>query len=218
MNLVFLGPPGSGKGTQAARLSARLGLVHLSTGDMLRDAVKNGTPLGQQAEAYMKKGELVPDELIVNMIDAKIVNGELKAGFILDGFPRTIPQAQSLDQMFGKDGISLHRAILLSVPDEELVKRLSGRWHCPVCQTGYNYPMAMPDVAGKCDKDGALLQRRPDDDEAVVRNRLDVYKRQTRPIVDYYRRQSLLHEIKADRSPDAVFESLLEAVDAKAGR
>ena len=218
MNLVFLGPPGSGKGTQAARLSAKLGLVHLSTGDMLREAVRNGTPLGWQAEGYMKRGELVPDALIVDLIEAKVASGELKSGFILDGFPRTIPQAEALDGMFVKNGISLHQVVLLAVSDEEIVRRLSGRWHCPTCQTGYNYPAAMPEVAGKCDKDGALLQRRPDDDESVVRNRLDVYKRQTQPIESYYRQKSLLREIKADRSPDQVFEALLETTAMKATR
>jgi adenylate kinase len=218
MNLVFLGPPGSGKGTQAARLSAKLGLVHLSTGDMLREAVRNSTSLGRQAEEYMKRGDLVPDALIVGMIEAKLASGELKSGFILDGFPRNMPQAEALDQMFEKTKITLDAAVLLAVPDEELVRRLSGRWHCPQCQTGYNYPMSMPEVAGKCDKDGALLVRRPDDDEAVVRNRLDVYKKQTQPIVDYYRRKSLLKEVKADRKPDEVFESLLSMASSKASR
>jgi len=218
MNLVFLGPPGSGKGTQAARLSAKLGLVHLSTGDMLRDAVKKGTPLGQQAEAYMKRGELVPDALIVGLIEAMVASGDMKSGFILDGFPRTMPQAEALDRMFVKNGINLHQAVLFSVPDDEIVRRLSGRWHCPTCQTGYNYPAAMPDVAGKCDKDGALLQRRPDDEESVVWNRLEVYKRQTQPIEIYYRQKSLLREVNANRSPDLVFEALMEATAAKATR
>jgi len=218
MNLVFLGPPGSGKGTQAARLSMKLGLVHLSTGDMLRAAVKKGTPLGQQAEGYMKRGELVPDALILGLIEAKVASGDLKSGFILDGFPRTVPQAEALDRMFAENGIGLHQVVLLAVPDDEVVRRLSGRWHCPTCQAGYNYPMAMPKVAGKCDKDGAALQRRPDDEESVVRNRLEVYKRQTQPIESYYRQKSLLREIKADRSPDQVFEALLEATAAKAMR
>ncbi|PWB72599.1 adenylate kinase [candidate division GN15 bacterium] len=218
MNLVFLGPPGSGKGTQAARLSAKLGLVHLSTGDVLRDAVKKGTPLGQQAEGYMKRGELVPDALIVSLIESKIAAGELTSGFILDGFPRTIPQAEALDGMFAKNGITLHQVILLSVPDDEIVRRLSGRWHCPTCGQGYNYPAAMPQVAGKCDKDGSLLQRRPDDEESVVRNRLGVYKKQTQPIEDYYRQKSLLREIKADRTPDQVFAALMEATAVKAAR
>jgi adenylate kinase len=218
MNLIFLGPPGSGKGTQAARLSAKLGLVHLSTGDMLREAVKKQTPLGLEAEGFMKRGELVPDSLIVGLIEQKVANGELKSGFILDGFPRTIPQAESLKQMMAKNGIKLDHAVLFDVPDEEIVRRLSGRWHCPTCNAGYNYPMQLPKVDGKCDKDGTQLQRRPDDEESVVRNRLSVYQRQTKPIEDYYRKELLLAEIKADVAPDLVFEALLTVTQAQGKR
>lgn len=218
MNLIFLGPPGSGKGTQAARLSAKLGLVHLSTGDMLREAVKKQTPLGQEAEGFMKRGELVPDSLIVGLIEQKVANGELKSGFILDGFPRTIPQAESLKQMMAKNGIRLDRAVLFDVPDEEIVRRLSGRWHCPTCHAGYNYPMQLPKVDGKCDKEGTPLQRRPDDEESVVRNRLSVYQRQTKPIEDYYRKELLLAEIKADVSPDMVFDALLTVTQVQGKR
>lgn len=213
MNLIFLGPPGSGKGTQAARLSKVLGLVHLSTGDMLREAVKKGTTLGLQAEAYMKKGELVPDALIVGLIEERVGNGSLKTGFILDGFPRTIPQAESLKSMMTRNGISVNRAILLSVADEEIVKRLSGRFYCPTCNAGYNYPAQMPKVEGLCDNDRTPLARRPDDEESVVRNRLEVYKRKTQPIEDYYRREGLLTEVNAGTTPDAVFASLLELVN-----
>jgi adenylate kinase len=215
MNLIFLGPPGSGKGTQAARLSARLGVVHLSTGDMLREAVRNQTPLGLKAEAFMKRGDLVPDDLIIGLIEQKITNGDLAAGFILDGFPRTIPQAQSLKAMMTKHGIRLDRAVLLDVPDDEIVRRLSGRWHCPTCNAGYNYPMHLPKVDGKCDSDGTALQRRPDDEEGVVRNRLEVYKKQTRPIEEFYRSEAVLSEIKADVAPDAVFEALLAATQGR---
>lgn len=212
MNLVFLGPPGSGKGTQAARLSAEQGLAHLSTGDMLREAVKKGTLLGKRAEAYMLKGELVPDELIVGLIEAKVADGNIADGFILDGFPRTVPQAESLKQMLAKYRRQLHRAVLFEVPDDEVVRRLSGRWSCPTCKTGYNYPSRMPKQPGYCDNDGTALQRRPDDEEPVVRNRLQVYKRQTAPIVDFYRRESVLKEIKGDGSPEAVYQALLKAV------
>jgi adenylate kinase len=212
MNLVFLGPPGSGKGTQAARLSAEHGLVHLSTGDMLREAVKKGTMLGKRAEAYMVKGELVPDELIIGLIEDKISGGELNGGFILDGFPRTIPQAESLKQMLAKHSLRLDSAVLFAVPDDEVVRRLSGRWYCPVCKAGYNYPAQMPRNAGKCDNDGNDLLRRPDDEEPVVRRRLEVYRHQTEPIVDYYRSESVLTEIKGDGSPDAVYQELLKSV------
>jgi adenylate kinase len=218
MNLIFLGPPGSGKGTQASRLSARLGLVHLSTGDMLREAVKKQTPLGLEAEGFMKRGELVPDSLIVGLIEQKVADGELKSGFILDGFPRTIPQAESLKAMMAKNGVKLDRAVLFDVPDEEIVRRLSGRWHCPTCNAGYNYPSQLPKVDGKCDHDGAQLQRRPDDEESIVRNRLSVYHRQTKPIEDYYRNELLLSEIKADVAPDVVFEALLSVTQAQGKR
>jgi len=212
MNLVFLGPPGSGKGTQAGRLSKELGLVHVSTGDVLREAVKNGTTLGKQAESYMRKGELVPDSLIIGLIDERINNGSLRSGFILDGFPRTVPQAESLKAMLAKHQIGLDLAVLLRVTDDEIVRRLSGRFYCPVCNAGYNYPAHLPRKSGVCDHDDTPLARRPDDEEAVVRNRLDVYKRQTQPIEDYYRREGLLTEVEAETSPEAVFASLLQLV------
>ncbi|MEW5993293.1 MAG: adenylate kinase [Candidatus Zixiibacteriota bacterium] len=211
-NLVFLGPPGSGKGTQAVRLARELSITHLSTGDILRSAVKDGTPLGKQAETYMKKGELVPDHLLVSLIESKVTAGEMEDGFILDGFPRTVPQAESLKEMFQNNNVSLDAAILFDVSDEEVVRRLSGRWFCPACQATYNYPSRVPKKQGVCDYDGIKLQRRPDDEEDVVRNRLNVYKRQTQPIEDFYRGESVLMAIKAEGSPDEVFQSLLEAV------
>ncbi|UCG62612.1 MAG: adenylate kinase [Candidatus Zixiibacteriota bacterium] len=215
MNLVFLGPPGSGKGTQAVKLAQKLGLKHLSTGDVLRDAVKRGSELGKQAEGYMKRGELVPDGLIIGLIESMIKAGELNGGFILDGFPRTVPQALGLKEMLYNNDINLDTAILFAVDDEEIVKRLSGRWYCPKCNTGYNYPAQMPGVEGRCDKDNAQLRRRPDDDEAVVRNRLEVYKKQTKPIEDFYRGESILVEIKAQKTPDEVFEAVLKEVSSK---
>ena len=181
--------------------------------DVLRDAVKKQTELGRKADEYMKKGELVPDDLIVGLIENKIKDGELSKGFILDGFPRTIPQAESLKAMLHGNGVSLDKAMLFVVSDEEIVKRLSGRWYCPVCNAGYNYPMQIPKVEGHCDHDNAELKRRPDDDEAVVRNRLEVYKKQTQPIEDYYRKEAILVEIEAQVAPDEVFKRLLHALD-----
>lgn len=212
MNLIFLGPPGSGKGTQAARLARKTGVFHLSTGDMLREAVKNGTDLGHKARSYMERGELVPDDLMVQLIEARLCAGDLHKGFILDGFPRTVSQAESLRTMFEKNDITLDHAVLIAVADEEVVKRLSGRFFCPSCQATYNYPVTMPRTEGVCDKDGTRLERRPDDDEAVVRNRLRVYKKQTRPIEDYYRKASVLVEINGTGSPDSVFDSIVRAV------
>jgi len=212
MNLVFLGPPGSGKGTQADRLAQRTGMSHLSTGDMLRAAVKAGTELGKTAEGFMTRGELVPDDLLIAIIKEKIDSGELNTGFILDGFPRTIPQAKSLRRMLEENDANLDCAILFEVSDEEVVKRLSGRWYCPVCNEGYNYPMKLPREEGRCDKDGADLKRRSDDQPEVVQNRLEVYKKQTQPIEDYYREESKLVVIDGEQPPDQVFTSLLEHV------
>lgn len=161
----------------------------------------------------MKKGELVPDSLIVDLIGEKISNGAVSSGFILDGFPRTISQADSLAAMLKKHGIEINRAVLLKVDAEEIVRRLSGRFYCPTCGAGYNYPTQVPKVDSRCDNDNTPLARRPDDDESVVRNRLEVYKRQTQPIEDYYRRAGLLAEIEASVSPDDVFASLLKLVN-----
>jgi len=212
VNLVFLGPPGSGKGTQAVKLAERTGMIHLSTGDILREAVKDKAELGSKAEIYMKKGELVPDDLMIELIENKVADGALHTGFILDGFPRTIPQAENLKAMFDKNEIILDKAVMFKVSDDEIIKRLSGRWYCPKCNTGYNYPSAVPKKEGYCDLDGEKLQRRPDDEEEVVIKRLDVYNQQTRPIEEFYKKESLLTVIIAEDTPDNVFLELLKAV------
>ena len=214
MNLIFLGPPGSGKGTQAAKLSEKLGLIHLSTGDLLREAVKNHTELGKKAEEFMTKGELVPDALILEMIQAKINVGKLSNGFILDGFPRTIPQAESLKVMLEKSSVTLDKAICLCIEDESIVHRMSGRRFCPICQTTYNvnFESAKPKIDNKCDKDGTDLIIRHDDEEDVVKNRLEIYHTQTKPIVDFYKQESLLAKVNADVAPDEVFNSILKEI------
>ena len=188
MNLVFLGPPGSGKGTQAVRVAAELGIVHLSTGDMLRQAVKDQTELGKEAEQYMSRGELVPDKLIVGLIEDRIHKGELKGGFILDGFPRNMEQARALQEMFEKNNIKLDSAVLLDVPEEELVKRIAGR---------------------------AKEEGRTDDTEDVVRNRLKVYREQTQPIEDFYRERGILTEIQGKDTPDNVFDKIMSAIKSE---
>ncbi len=214
MNLIFLGPPGSGKGTQAAKVSEKLGLTHLSTGDLLREAIKNQTELGKQAKEFMDNGELVPDALIVGLIQDKINSGLLSKGFILDGFPRTMPQAESLKVMLNESGVTLDKAICLCVEDDAIVNRMAGRRFCPTCQTTYNVNVAdaMPKVDGKCDKDSTDLIVRDDDKEEVVKNRLEIYHMQTKPIIDFYRNESILVELNADIAPDDVFNSILEEI------
>ena len=212
MNLIFLGPPGSGKGTQAKVICKELGILHLSTGDLLREGVKNGTDLGMQAKIYMEAGELVPDKLIVDLIEEKLASGTLDNGYILDGFPRTVPQAEALRDMLAKNNSRIDKAILLDVSNEEVIRRLSGRFFCPICNAGYNYPARMPKQEGVCEQDGAEQQRRPDDEEDVVKNRLDVYIMQTAPIIDFYRQASLLIEVKAEGALDEITEALLKVI------
>ena len=213
MNFIFLGPPGSGKGTQAKRVCKKMNIMHLSTGDILREAVKNDTELGKKARAYMDAGNLVPDDLIVGLIEDKLKSGALDNGFVLDGFPRTVPQARALKNMLVANKKKIDAAILLDVPDDEVIKRLSGRFTCSACGMIYNYPDHMPKKQGVCDKDGEKLARRHDDEEAVVRNRLDVYKRQTEPIVDFYRKESVLREVAALGPIESITKSILKIME-----
>lgn len=216
MNFIFLGPPGSGKGTQAKRVCRELDILHLSTGDVLREAVKKGTDLGKKAKGFMLSGELVPDNIIVGVIEDKLKAGELDAGFVLDGFPRTEPQAEALKRMMEKNSKNIDLAILLDVPDEEVIRRLSGRFFCPQCNTGYNYPAKLPRKEGVCDECGTKLMRRPDDEENVVRNRLEVYKEQTEPIVDFYEKESVLSRVAGERNIDDIYQELLTLMREKA--
>jgi adenylate kinase len=205
LNILLLGPPGAGKGTQAERITEDFDLPFISTGDMLREAVKTGTDLGKEAKSYMDKGELVPDEVIIGVILEKVEGSEAADGFVLDGFPRTIAQAEALDEAFAKLGRSLTAVILLEVPDEEIVRRLSGR---RVSKAGrpYHVDFNPPKVAGRCDVDGSELIQRDDDKPEVVRNRLEVYHRSTSPLVDYYEDKGLLRRFDGTLAPTEVHD------------
>lgn len=214
MKLVLLGPPGSGKGTQAVMLSQKLGLSHLSSGDLLRQAVAAGSQLGKKAQAYMEKGALVPDEVVIGLILEKIDQGG--AGFILDGFPRTLAQARALDGALSAKGQKVDQAINIEVGSEAVVCRLSGRWTCRACQAPYNIPSSPPHQQGKCDRCGGELYQRPDDQPQTVRQRLEVYLSQTTPLIDYYQRQGKLSPVNGEREPQGVLKDILQALGVKA--
>lgn len=207
LNLILLGPPGAGKGTQAELLRVDFNLAHISTGDMLRAAVAEGSELGKQAQGYMERGELVSDELIVALIRERIGAEDARAGFLLDGFPRTIAQAQALAEALGAGGRELSAVVLLEVPDEVVVQRLAGRRVCVKNPAHiYHVEFDPPKHEGVCDQDGARLEQREDDREETIRRRLAVYHEQTEPLIDYYDQRSLLHRFDAARDREHLHE------------
>jgi adenylate kinase len=196
MKLILLGPPGAGKGTQAKRLQEAYSIVQLSTGDMLREEVNSGSSLGAQAKEVMESGELVSDELIIMMISSRIDKDDCKAGFILDGFPRTIPQADALDAMFDEKGLKLDSVIEIKVDDEAMIERITGRYTCSACGRGYHSSFKRPDVDGVCNKCGGTeFSRRADDNTKTARSRLLAYNEQTAPIISYYGNKGILKSI-----------------------
>jgi adenylate kinase len=213
--IIFLGPPGAGKGTQAARLADTLKLPRISTGDMLRDAIASGTPLGKQAGPLMEKGGLVPDDLLITLITERISQPDCGHGYILDGFPRTIGQAKGFEQMLGGNGANAFVVFNVEVPREELLRRLSGRRWCPKCQATYHVINNPPKNDLKCDRCGTQLIQREDDKETVVARRLRDYDERTAPLISYYDHHSRFHTINGYRPADTVFSDLrgiLEAV------
>ena len=197
--VVFLGPPGAGKGTQAARIARELGVPHLSTGDILRAAVAAKTPLGLQADGHMRAGGLVPDPRVLQILHERLDQPDARVGYLLDGYPRNLAQADELAKFS-----QVERVVSLEVSPDVLVKRLSERWTCPKCQSVYNLSTKPPKSAGKCDRDGVALVQRPDDRAEAVTNRLKVYAEQTAPLLDYYRKRQLLRSVDADGTPDEV--------------
>ncbi|QWK12980.1 MAG: adenylate kinase [Aquificota bacterium] len=209
MIVVFLGPPGSGKGTQAKRLSQEMSMLHISTGDLLREAVKKGTPLGKRAKEYMDRGELVPDEVVISLIEEVMPKD---GGFILDGFPRTVPQAIALEEMLKKYGRDIDKVVLFEISEEAVVDRLSGRLTCSVCGAVYHVMYNPPKQEGVCDLCGGKLIQRDDDKEEVVRRRFKVYKEQTQPLVEFYEKRHKLIRLDATKDVEEVHSRLLEVL------
>ncbi|MCK4305523.1 MAG: adenylate kinase [Candidatus Eisenbacteria sp.] len=199
MRVVLLGAPGCGKGTHSEWMKEDLGVPQISTGDILRDAVKAGTELGKRAKAYMNNGELVPDEVILGMMRERLAQPDAAAGFILDGFPRTIPQAEGLDGILGEQAVQLDRVIKIDVASDELVRRLTSRRVCPNCKAVYNIGFRPPKKEGICDHCGEPIIQRDDDTEETARSRLTVYESQTAPLIDYYKANGLLAVINGNR-------------------
>jgi len=208
LNLILFGPPGAGKGTQAERLRGDFRLAFISTGDMLRENVKQGTELGKEAKSYMDSGGLVPDELIVAMAADRLEQDDARDGFILDGFPRTVAQAEALDAQLSEMGRRITAALLIDVPDEEVVKRISGRRVCVKAGHNYHVDFDPPKNDNICDQDGSRLIQRDDDKPDVVRNRLKVYNEKTAPLIDYYDGKGLMRRIDGTRSPAEVHDRI----------
>lgn len=208
LNLILLGPPGAGKGTQAERLQEDFHLLYIATGNILRAAVEAGTDLGRRAKAFMDRGELVPDEVIIGVILERIGDEEAQDGFLLDGFPRTVAQAEALDRAIAELGRSLTAALLIDVPDDEVVRRISGRRVCQKANHVYHVDSNRPKHDDVCDIDGSRLVQREDDREDTVRKRLEVYHEQTAPLVDFYEERGLLKRFDGTRSPTEVHDHI----------
>lgn len=208
MNIILMGPPGAGKGTQAELIKAAYPIPHISTGDMFREAVQNGTAMGKEAKKYMDAGQLVPDEVTIGIVEERLAQGDCEMGFLLDGFPRTTLQAQALDEVVAKRGKTVEVALNISVPDDILLIRMAGRVSCTTCKAVYNTKFNPPATSGICDKCGGELVQRNDDKEATVLNRLRVYQEQTEPLLSYYQAQGNLTTLDGNRDSLEVFKDV----------
>jgi adenylate kinase len=208
VNIILMGLPGAGKGTQAERIVKEFDIPHISTGDMFRAAVKNETPLGLEAKSYMDKGLLVPDEIVIGIVRERLAMDDCAKGFLLDGFPRTVPQAEALTATLKELGREIDHVININVRREFLIERLTGRWICPICGASYHTLFNPPKEAGVCDKDGGKLFQRDDDKPEVVAQRLDVNIAQAQPLIDYYAEQGLLRDINGEQDIQVVFAEI----------
>jgi len=211
MNLILFGPPGVGKGTQGDKLSGEYDMAHLAMGDILRAAVRDETPAGVQAKQFMDAGKLVPDDVVVTMIEDRIMH-DRKGGFLLDGFPRNVAQAEALDAMLEKHGLNIERIVFMDAPEESLLKRLCGRLICRACGFGFHRQYSPPLKSGCCDRCGGELYQREDDREDVIAHRLEVYREQTAPLLDFYQHRNGFYKIDAGGEMDTVYAVLKEAV------
>ena len=214
MKIIMLGAPGAGKGTQAKMIAAKYQIPHISTGDIFRSNIKNGTELGKKAKSYMDQGLLVPDELTCDLVVDRIGKEDCVNGFILDGFPRTIPQAHALDEALKKMGTAMDYAINVDVPDESIVTRMGGRRACTGCGATYHVVFNAPKIEGICDVCGEKLIIRDDDQPATVQKRLDVYHEMTQPLIDYYEKQGIVRTVDGTQKMDDVFESIVRLLGA----
>jgi len=212
MRFVFLGLPGAGKGTQARVLSERLGIPQISTGDTLREAVQEGTPLGIQARIYMDRGEYVPDAVMVRMVDERLHEPDASKGYILDGFPRTVPQARALDEVLAVAGTPLDAVVQFLITDDIAIRRITGRYTCPMCKRTYHEEWRPPAEDTVCDVDGTPLEKRNDEDTLTVKRRLAIYREQTQPLEAFYAERDLLRTVDAEAPPDAVSDGMFEAL------
>ena len=214
MRIIMLGAPGAGKGTQAKKIAAKYEIPHISTGDIFRANIKNGTELGKKAKQYMDQGALVPDELTCDLVMDRIQQDDCKNGFVLDGFPRTIPQAEALDAALGKINEKMDYAIDVDVPDENIVNRMSGRRACLNCGATYHLISIPPKVEGICDRCGSEIVLREDDKPETVQKRLKVYHEQTQPLIDYYKNQGILKSVDGTQPMDEVFKAIVTILGA----
>ena len=214
MKIIMLGAPGAGKGTQAKMIADKYGVPHISTGDIFRANIKNGTELGKEAKGYMDKGLLVPDELTVRLLLDRVAQEDCSGGYVLDGFPSTIPQAEVLDSELAKLGESVDAAVDVDVPDENIINRMSGRRACLSCGATYHIVNIPSKKEGICDVCGSSLVCREDDQPETVKNRLQVYHEQTQPLIDYYKEKGVLHSVDGTKDMEEVFQSITEILGA----